>query len=131
MTGERVSHIRYGDGTVSAFCPPYIDIQFDDEPFRLRRFAYPAAFGKFLRFIDPRAAERVQADLSLAEAERQQAALERAETLVRREAELAGLRREQLQAKRSAAAKKRVSVRQTAPKQTTSAKHTRSKADQP
>ena len=72
MVGERVTHIRFGKGTVTAFAPPHIEITFSEGA--VKTFAYPQAVDRFISFDGENAREkarldREQADVAVREKE--------------------------------------------------------------
>ena len=64
MVGERVTHIRFGEGIVTAFAPPHIEIAFGDGA--VKTFVYPQAVDRFIRFADGKAQAQAQRDLEQA-----------------------------------------------------------------
>ena len=60
MVGERVTHIRFGEGTVTAFAPPHIEITFSDGA--VKTFAYPQAVDRFISFDGENAREKARRD---------------------------------------------------------------------
>ena len=60
MVGERVTHIRFGKGTVTAFAPPHIEITFSDGA--VKAFAYPQAVDRFISFDGENAREKARCD---------------------------------------------------------------------
>jgi len=114
MVGEIVEHARFGRGTVTAFEPPRLEVRFDADPEQTRRFSYPAAAAKFIRFVDPGAAQRAMDDLAASSALLRQEALQKIEQNRRREEQIALLRLESARKKRSDAAKKAAERRRTA-----------------
>ena len=114
MLGEIVEHARFGQGTVTAFEPPRMEVTFDAEPDLPRRFSYPAAIYRFITFVNPEADNRARQDLSESDALQRQQALERIEAGRRREELITGLRLEAMRKKRSDAAKKAAERRRVA-----------------
>lgn len=113
MVGEIVEHARFGRGTVTAFEPPRMEVRFDGDEGPARRFSYPAAVGRFIRFVGADAAQRAQADLAQSDALARQEALDKIESNRRREEQIAQLRLESMRKKRSDAAKKAAERRKT------------------
>ena len=91
-----------------------MEVRFDAEDGPVRRFSYPGATARFIRFVDPDAAERAKADLDASNELTRQDALEKIEQNRRREEMIAELRMESLRKKRSDAAKKAAERRKTA-----------------
>ena len=60
MVGERVTHIRFGEGTVTAFAPPHIEIAFSDGA--VKTFAYPQAVDRYISFDRENAREQARRD---------------------------------------------------------------------
>ena len=60
MVGERVTHIRFGEGTVTAFAPPHIEITFSDGA--VKTFVYPQAVDRFILFEGENAREKARRD---------------------------------------------------------------------
>ena len=60
MVGERVTHIRFGEGTVTAFAPPHIEIAFSDGA--VKTFAYPQAVDRYISFDGETAREKARRD---------------------------------------------------------------------
>lgn len=60
MVGERVTHIRFGEGTVTAFAPPHIEIAFSDGA--VKTFAYPQAVDRFISFDRENVREQARRD---------------------------------------------------------------------
>ena len=60
MVGERVTHIRFGEGTVTAFAPPHIEITFSNGA--VKTFAYPQAVDRFISFDGENAREKARRD---------------------------------------------------------------------
>ena len=56
---KKVLHIKFGTGIVKSNSDRVIEIQFDDSS-EERRFIYPDAFERFLRFQDPLLNDEVQ-----------------------------------------------------------------------
>ena len=104
MIGQRVEHIRFGQGVVTAFEPPRLDVCFDGEE-RARRFTYPAVTSKFLHFIDPDAARRARSDLEANDVLTHQQIVEKIEANRRREEEISQERVDAMRKKRAEAAK--------------------------
>ena len=104
MVGERVTHIRFGPGIVTAFAPPHIEIAFGDGA--VKTFAYPQAVDRFIAFDGERAREqarrdREQADVLVREKELAKMIADR-----QKAEEAARQRMEQLHEKKVAAAKR-------------------------
>lgn len=104
MVGERVTHIRFGPGVVTAFAPPHIEIAFSDGA--VKTFAYPQAVDRFIAFDGERAREqarrdREQADVLVREKELAKMIADR-----QKAEEAARQRMEQLHEKKVAAAKR-------------------------
>ena len=114
MVGEIVEHARFGRGTVTAFEPPRMEVCFDAEDGMARRFSYPAAVVKFIRFVNPEAARKAREDLEQSDALARQDALQKIEQNRRREEQIALLRLESTKKKRSDAAKKAAERRKIA-----------------
>ena len=113
MVGERVEHIRFGQGVVTVFDPPRMDVCFEGEE-KARRFTYPAVTSKFLRFIDPDTARRARSDLEANDVLTQQQIVEKIEANRRREEEISLSRVEALRKKRADAAKQAAERRRMA-----------------
>ena len=60
MVGEHVTHTRFGEGTVTAFAPPHIEIAFSDGA--VKTFAYPQAVDRFISFDKENAREQARRD---------------------------------------------------------------------
>ena len=127
MTGEIVEHVRFGRGVVTAFEPPRIDVRFDSECDRVRRFAYPAATARFLRFENPAAAEQARRDLEQDCAAARQDTLAKIEASRRREEQINALRMEAQRKKRVDSAKKAAERRKAAMAQRRAATGTEAK----
>lgn len=106
MVGEIVEHARFGRGTVTVFDPPRMEIRFDSDGGEARRFSYPAAAARFIRFINPEAAQRAREDLENSDALARQEMLKQIEANRQREERISEERMESLRRKRSDAAKK-------------------------
>lgn len=113
MVGERVEHIRFGQGVVTVFEPPRLDVRFDGEE-KDRRFTYPAVTSRFLRFIGPDAARRARSDLEANAVLTHQEIVEKIEANRRREEEISQSRVEALRQKRAEAAKQAAERRRMA-----------------
>ena len=114
MVGEIVEHVRFGRGVVTGFEPPHIDICFDAEPSRSRRFSDPDAATRFLRFERAEAGARAQRDAEQASVASQQELLRRVEENRRREEQLTALRLEAQHKKRTDSAKRAAQRRREA-----------------
>lgn len=105
MVGEIVVHRRFGRGEITEFAAPHITVRFEESATE-KRFAYPQAFEAFLSFESDAMQAQICEDLKAAhETERlKKEAL--AEAAKQREAELIELRKAEIKAKRTAAARK-------------------------
>lgn len=110
MVGKIVQHARYGQGVVRTYEAPYMQVYFESEHME-KRFAYPQAFERFLRFEDSEA--QAQADNAIAVIQAEQNRKQEAYSLAvrQREAAMAEARKAELKAKRAAAAKKAAGTR--------------------
>ncbi|MGX8706152.1 MAG: hypothetical protein ACSW8J_06205 [bacterium] len=113
MVGKQVEHIRFGQGVVTAFAPPRLDVRFEGEA-QDRRFSYPAVTSRFLRFIDADAARRARSDLEANDVLTHQEIVEKIEANRRREEELSQNRVDALRKKRADAAKQAAERRKMA-----------------
>lgn len=59
---ERVSHRRYGAGTVVSQTETMIEVQFNDE-YGKKKFLYPSAFESFLSFVNSERQEMMDEEL--------------------------------------------------------------------
>ena len=114
MIGQRVEHIRFGQGVVTAFEPPRLDVCFDGEE-KARRFTYPAVTSKFLRFIDPDAARRARSDLEANDVLTHQQIVEKIEANRRREEEISqelvdAMRKKRAEAAKQASERRRMAI---------------------
>ena len=104
MVGETVTHIRFGEGRVTAFVPPHIDITFDDGT--VKTFVYPQAIGRFIRFTGEAAQRQAQRDWEQAEVLARENELAKMLADRQRAEEAARQRMEQLHERKVAAAKR-------------------------
>ena len=105
MVGERVTHIRFGEGTVTAFAPPHIEIAFSDGA--VKTFAYPQAVDRLITFDGENAREQARRDREQADVVAREE--EMAKMLAERQKaeEAARQRMEQLHEKKVTEAKRR------------------------
>ena len=104
MVGERVTHIRFGKGTVTSFAPPRIEIEFSDGA--VKAFVYPQAVDRFISFDGENARERARRDREQADALGREDELARVLADRQKAEEAARQRMEQLHEKKVAAAKR-------------------------
>lgn len=109
MVGETVWHARYGQGRISEYRPPYLTVRFQDG--LERRFAYPTAFERFLRFENPAFQGRAAVDLSAAKQDTARQEDARAQARLARELELQAARTAELKAKRANSARNAATTR--------------------
>lgn len=89
---DRVSHIIWGAGSVSAVDDRYVRVLFDRSDIGERTFVYPDAFSKYLKYDD--AAKQAEIDTVLAERARADAERFEAEEQKRRQAAADALEKE-------------------------------------
>ena len=111
MTGQVVTHVRFGEGRVIDFAPPRITIEFQDHT--TKTFAYPQAVERFLSFADPLTEVRARRDLEQARVLAAEDARARIEERRQHEEELTRQRLEAIHDKKVAAAR-RSAARSTA-----------------
>ena len=104
MLGERVSHIRFGEGRVTAFDPPRIEITFASG--EVKTFAYPRSVERFIRFAGDEARQRALLDREQAEVLERESIEARLAEDRRRAEEAAQKRLEMLHDKKVAAARR-------------------------
>ena len=111
MLGEYVAHVRFGEGRVTAYAPPRIEVTFEDGT--VRTFAYPQAVERFLCFRETSVQARAVRDLEQSEATARQRSLE--QLLVRRQkAEEDALRRLEAMREKKVATARRTAARSAA-----------------
>ena len=114
MLGKYVAHVRFGEGRVTAYAPPRIEVTFEDGT--VRTFAYPQAVERFLSFREPAVQARAIRDLEQSEAAERQRSLD--QLLVRqRQAEEDALRRLEAMREKKAATARRSAARSAAVRQ--------------
>ena len=108
MVGEKVTHIRFGRGMVTAFASPRIEITFEDGA--VKTFAYPQSVERFIRFEREEAQQRAKRDREQAEV----LASERAQEIIREKrqrAEEEARRRVEANHEKKVAAARRIAAR--------------------
>ena len=113
MVGEIVEHVRYGRGVVTGFEATRISVRFDADAME-RRFAYPVAVERFLKFERPEAADRARRDMASSRACKLKSDQERSEAKRRRDEAEAALRMELMRKKRVDAARQAAERRRLA-----------------
>ena len=106
MVGERVTHIRFGEGTVTAFAPPHIEIAFSDGA--VKTFAYPQAVDRFISFDRENAREQARRDREQADVVAREKEMAKMLADRQKAEEAAQQRMEQLHEKKVTEAKRRV-----------------------
>ena len=104
MVGERITHIRFGEGIVTAFAPPHIEIAFGDGA--VKTFVYPQAVDRFIRFTDGKMQAQAQRDLEQAGVLARENEMARVLANQQRAAAAARQRLEQLHERKVAAARR-------------------------
>ena len=104
MVGERVTHIRFGKGTVTAFAPPHIEITFSDGA--VKAFAYPQAVDRFISFDGENAREKARRDREQSNVVAREKEMAKMLAVRQKAEEAARQRMEQLHEKKVAAAKR-------------------------
>ena len=105
MVGERVTHIRFGEGTVTAFAPPHIEIAFSDGA--VKTFAYPQAVDRFISFDRENAREQARRDREQADVVAREKEMAKMLADRQKAEEAAQQRMEQLHKKKVTEAKRR------------------------
>ena len=105
MVGERVTHIRFGKGTVTAFAPPHIEITFIDGA--VKAFAYPQAVDRFISFDGENAREKARRDREQSDVAAREKEMAKMLADRQKAEEAARQRMEQLHEKKVADAKRR------------------------
>lgn len=105
MVGERVTHIRFGEGTVTAFAPPHIEIAFSDGA--VKTFAYPQAVDRFISFDRENAREQARRDREQADVVAREKEMAKMLADRQKAEEAAQQRMEQLHEKKVTEAKRR------------------------
>lgn len=105
MVGERVTHIRFGEGTVTAFAPPHIEIAFSDGA--VKTFAYPQAVDRFISFDKENAREQARRDREQADVVAREKEMAKMLADRQKAEEAAQQRMEQLHEKKVTEAKRR------------------------
>lgn len=105
MVGERVTHIRFGEGMVTAFAPPHIEIAFSDGA--VKTFAYPQAVDRFISFDRENAREQARRDREQADVVAREKEMAKMLADRQKAEEAAQQRMEQLHEKKVTEAKRR------------------------
>lgn len=98
-------HIRFGEGTVTAFAPPHIEIAFSDGA--VKTFAYPQAVDRFITFDGENAREKARRDREQADVVAREKEMAKMLADRQKAEEAAQQRMEQLHEKKVTEAKRR------------------------
>jgi hypothetical protein len=105
LVGERVTHIRFGAGTVTAFAPPHIEITFSEGA--VKTFAYPQSVDRFISFDGENAREKARRDREQADVVAREKEIAKMLADRQKAEEAARQRMEQLHEKKATDAKRR------------------------
>ena len=104
MVGETVTHIRFGEGRITAFAPPHIEITFNDGT--VKTFVYPQAVGRYIRFKGEATQQEAQRDWEQSEVLAREREMAKLLADRQRAEEAARQRTEQIHERKVAAAKR-------------------------
>lgn len=110
MVGKIVQHSRYGQGVILEYNDPYMKIHFERAQVE-KRFVYPLAFERFLRFEDHDAQTNAEEAVTAIRAEENRKAEAHVLAIKQREAAMMESHKEEMKARRAAAAKKAAGTR--------------------